>query len=126
MELFARAVLVVAGLLHLLPAVGLRGASQLHRLYGIAVDQPELLLLLRHRALLFGVLGAGLIAAAFWPPLRTAMLVAGLLSTAGYCALAFAEPALAAPLRRVAWIDVPIVAALLAVLAMQLRGTLSA
>ncbi|WP_370306097.1 phosphopantetheine adenylyltransferase [Sinimarinibacterium flocculans] len=121
MEILARAVLVVAGLVHLLPAVGLRGAPQLEKLYGIAIAQPELLLLMRHRALLFGLLGAGLIAAAFWPPLRTAMLLAGLVSTAGYCVLAFAEPALAAPLRRVVWIDVPIAAALLLLLLARLR-----
>lgn len=124
MEMFARVALVVAGLMHLLPAAGLRGAPQLRRLYGVAVEHPDLLVLMRHRALLLGLLGLGLIVAAFWPPLRTAMLVAGLISTLGYCALAFAETALAAPLRRVAWIDLPIAAALFVVLLARLRATM--
>lgn len=123
-ETATRIVLVVAAIVHLAPMVGLLGAPQLQRLYGIAIEQPDLLVLMRHRALLFGLLGLGLIAAVAWPPLRLAMLAAALASTAVYCLLVFADPALSAPLRRLAWIDTPVAVALFVVLLAQLRVTM--
>lgn len=59
--------LLVVGVIHLLPLAGVVGASRLSALYGIAVAEPNLELLLRHRAVLFGVLGGLCIAAAFQP-----------------------------------------------------------
>ena len=49
--------LLIAGAIHLLPLSGVTGAAALERLYGVAVDSPDLALLLRHRAVLFGLLG---------------------------------------------------------------------
>jgi hypothetical protein len=124
MELYTRAVLVAAGLVHLLPAAGLLGARALERLYGVAIDDADLLLMLRHRALLFGLLGAGLLAAVVVPALRTALLTAGLLSTAGFCLLALPFAELSPALRRVALIDLPLVPALALALYAQLRATM--
>ena len=121
MEGLTRAVLVAAGIVHLLPAAGLLGARQLQRLYGVALDHPDLIVLMRHRALLFAVLGIGLIAAVAWPSLRTAMLLAGLVSTAGFCVLAATQPELGGALRRVAWIDLPIALGLALVLVQHVR-----
>ena len=59
--------LLVAGVIHLLPLPGALGAGALARLYGLepaALADPNLALLLRHRAVLFGVVGALLVAAA--------------------------------------------------------------
>lgn len=97
--------LLVAGLVHLLPAVGALGASRLLSLYGVELIDAQLLVLMRHRALMFGVLGGLMVAAVFVPPLRAPMLVAALVSTLGFVLLARNEPLLA-PLRRVFWIDV--------------------
>lgn len=121
MEGLTRAVLVAAGIVHLLPVTGLLGARQLQRLYGVALDHPDLIVLMRHRALLFALLGVGLIAAAALPSLRTAMLVAGLASTAGFCALAVAQPELGGALHRVAWIDLPLALGLALVLVQHVR-----
>lgn len=57
--------LFLVGLIHLLPLVGVLGAKRLHALYGIAFAEPNLLILMRHRAVLFGLLGALMIEAAF-------------------------------------------------------------
>lgn len=121
MEGLTRAVLVAAGIVHLLPTAGLLGARQLQRLYGVALDHPDLIVLMRHRALLFALLGIGLIAAVAWPSLRTAMLLAGLVSTAGFCVLAATQPELGGALRRVAWIDLPIALGLAFVLVQHVR-----
>ena len=50
--------LVVVGLTHLLPLSGVRGAASLAHLYGLQFNEPTLEILMRHRAVLFGLLGA--------------------------------------------------------------------
>ncbi len=113
-------VLLAAGLVHLLPAVGVLGAPRLAALYGVAIDDPTLLLLMRHRALLFGVLGVLLLIAAGSPPLQPWALGAGLVSTASFVVLAGAAQPLAPPLRSVVWIDAVLALALLLGLGLRL------
>ena len=50
--------LLIAGVIHLLPLPGVLGTGNLARLYGITVSDPNTAILLQHRALLFGILGA--------------------------------------------------------------------
>ena len=109
---FITAVLLAAAVFHLLPAMGLLGAGRLAALYGVSIPGDDLLLLMRHRALLFGILGAFMLHAAWSPPLQPWALFAGLLSTAGFVSLAWGAAWLTPPLRTVMWIDVLLVAAL--------------
>jgi hypothetical protein len=81
--------LTLAGVIHLLPLPGILGAGQLTRLYGVSANGPNVGILLQHRAVLFGLLGALLIAAAFRPDLRAVALIAGLVSTASFLAIAW-------------------------------------
>ena len=83
------AVLLVVALIHALPLVGVVGASKLLSLYGIAVQEPNLEILLRHRAVLFGLLAALLGYCAFQPALHRVGLVAGLVSVVSF--LVFAQ-----------------------------------
>ena len=83
------ACLTLAGIIHLFPLPGVLGAGQLTRLYGVSADDPNLGILLRHRAALFGLLGALLIAAAFRPDLRAVALIAGLVSTVSFLVIAW-------------------------------------
>ena len=62
MRWFVMGTLVAAGVIHLLPAVGAAGPTWLARLYDVEVDDPDVVLLLRHRAVLFGMVGAVLLA----------------------------------------------------------------
>ena len=66
--------LVLAGVIHLLPLSGLLGAERLAALYGLDFSEPNLSILMRHRAVLFGLLGAFLVFAAFRPSLQTLRL----------------------------------------------------
>lgn len=81
--------LALVGLLHLMPLAGVLGAERLQALYGIALDSPDLILLLRHRAVLFGLLGGFLVLAAFRPALHLAALLIGLASVASFLWLAW-------------------------------------
>ncbi len=55
--------LVGAALIHLLPVPGVLGSEWLVKLYGIAVPDPASEFLLRHRAIVFGLMGMALLAA---------------------------------------------------------------
>lgn len=85
------AALVLVAVIHLLPLPGVLGADTLTRLYGIPVEGADLALLLRHRAVLFGLLGAGLIAAVFLPAWRPAAYVAAFVSVVSFLVLAALE-----------------------------------
>jgi hypothetical protein len=82
--------LLIVGIIHLLPLSGVLSANRLQMLYGIAVEDPNLEILMRHRAVLFGLLGAFLIAAAFLPSLQLAALAAGFVSVVSFLYLAAA------------------------------------
>jgi hypothetical protein len=86
-------VLLATGLVNGLPVAGLAGAAALRRLYGVRVADPDLLVLMRHRAVLLGLLGAALVVAAFVPSWRLPAAVAGLVSMLAFVGLAAAEPA---------------------------------
>lgn len=82
------AMLLIAALIHLVPLVGVLGADALERLYGLRFEDPDRLLLMRHRAVLFGLLGLGLLVAIRIASWRTPMLIAGITSTAAFLLLA--------------------------------------
>ena len=93
-------------LINLLPVVGMLSEAWLVRLYQIEIDQPDVALLLRHRALLFGIVAGFLIAAAALPELRLAATLAGLASMVSFIVFALMYETGNASLVRVAWIDV--------------------
>ena len=80
------AVLLVA-LIHALPLLGVLGAARLTGLYGIALADPNLEILLRHRAVLFGMVATFLAYAAFKPEIHRLALTGGLLSVGSFIAL---------------------------------------
>jgi hypothetical protein len=80
--------LIVVGIIHLLPLSGVLGSERLAALYGLNFDEPNPALLMRHRAVLFGLLGAFLLFAAFKPALQTLALVGAAASVLSFLALA--------------------------------------
>ena len=117
------ACLTLAGIIHLLPLPGVLGAGRLTRLYGVAADDPNLGILLQHRAVLFGLLGALLVAAAFRPELRAIALIAGLLSTVSFLVIAWSVGGYNAQIARVVAADIVAVVLLLVAASIELRAT---
>ncbi|WP_339523492.1 phosphopantetheine adenylyltransferase [Pseudomonas sp. EA_35y_Pfl2_R111] len=97
--------LIIAGIIHLLPLSGVLGAERLAQLYGLAFEEPNLLLLMRSRAVLFGLLGAFLVYAAFRPALQPLALIGGLVSVLSFLLLAWSSPTYNEALRRVVIAD---------------------
>jgi len=85
------AMLVVAGIIHVLPLIGVLGADPLHRLYGLRIEDPNLLVLMRHRAVLFGLLGGFLLYAACKRDAQIAALIAGLVSAGSFAWIAWSS-----------------------------------
>jgi hypothetical protein len=105
-------VLVGVGAVHLLPLSGVLGGERLTALYGVPVEDANLALLLRHRAVLFGLLGAFMVAAAWRPAWRSAALAAGALSVLSFLALSLVVGDVNAALSRVVLVDAFAAAAL--------------
>jgi hypothetical protein len=106
MRHFATMLFVLVGLVNLLPAVGILGAASLESLYSLPLAGDDLLLLMRHRAALLGVLGGFIIVAAFRPHLRAAAAIAGLISMLTFIALALPPDVHGGAVQRVFWVDV--------------------
>lgn len=107
--------LALVALLHALPLAGVLGAARLSALYGVDVGgDASLQLLLRHRAVLFGLLAAFLAWTAWQPALRGAGLVAGLVSVASFLLLAAQAGPLSSALATVVRLDIAALVLLLA------------
>ena len=81
--------LLVVGIIHILPLSGVLSAARLFELYGMTFDDPNLEILMRHRAVLFGLLGIFLICSAFMPSLQLPALIAGFLSVVSFLYLSY-------------------------------------
>ena len=121
MDRFASALYLLVGLGNLLPVVGVLSAARLEALYGVAIGEPNLLVLMRHRAVSFAIVGALLVAAAFRPAWRAAALAAGWASMLSFVALAWLVGDVNAELRRVVAVDLVLSAALVVAAALDAR-----
>ena len=88
MEKIIAGILIVVGLINFYPAVGILSAEVLSSLYKIDIPGNDIQILLRHRAVLFGLLGAFIIYSAFKPELQWWSVVIGLVSMLSFIAVA--------------------------------------
>ncbi len=120
-ERILQILLLIVGVIHVLPITGVLGASRLARLYGVSVNEPNLDLLMRHRAVLLALVGAVCVAAAAHAPLRTAALAAGFVSVVSFLGLALPAGTLTAEIRTVVIVDVILLACLAVALGLHIR-----
>ena len=106
MSVVTAVALALSGVIHLLPVIGVVGPTRVARMYDVRVDGPDLAVLLVHRAVLFGLLGALLIGGAFVDDLHPYAIGAGLVSDVAFLAIAKAHPGVNAAMRRVVRADV--------------------
>ena len=80
--------MVVVGLINFAPVLLMLSSSKMEQAYSINIGSNDLEILMRHRALLFGILGGFILYAAFFPAYQVAaMLMAGV-SMVGFVLLA--------------------------------------
>ena len=105
MRHLVRSLFLLAAVVNLAPVTGALSAERLAALYGVQIQDPDLVLLMRHRALLFGIVGVLLVAAAFRPSLRLTALLAGLASMLSFIGLALSSGGVSERLQRIATVD---------------------
>jgi hypothetical protein len=106
MEKLLAALLLLVGAVNFLPLAGVLGADKLTVLYGLSFQGSDLAILMRHRAILFGLIGAFIMLSAFRPVLRPYAIVAGFVSMLSFVALALAAGDYNAYLGKVVMVDV--------------------
>ncbi len=80
---------LVAAIIKLVPVVGAFSTAGLEAAYGITLDDPNLRILMHHRALLFAVVGGVLVGAACYWPLRPVGIAVGLFSFLSFIGIAW-------------------------------------
>ena len=106
MQYLVSAMLLIVAVIHLLPVVGVLGTERLEILYGITVADSNLEILMRHRAVLFGLLGGLLGLAAFLPSYQTVAFIAGFVSVLSFFWLTWSVGGFNSQIQRVVVADV--------------------
>jgi len=114
--------LLAVGIVHLLPASGVLGVESVAALYGVAIVDSNLSLLMRHRAVLFGLVGLFCVYAAFRPSLQLIALIGAGVSVAAFLVLGLAADDLNPQLLRVLLVDAVAAVLLIAGLAAYFAG----
>ena len=98
--------LLITGLINFLPVIGVLSSDQINGLYGLEIDNRDLMILLRHRALLFGVIGGFVIYSAFKRQYQLASILMMLVSMFGFLVILYLEGSSNYALAKIALIDV--------------------
>ncbi len=97
---------MIVAVIHLLPVAGVMGVERLHALYSIDVKDPTLEILMRHRAVMFGILGGLFVYAAFVPAIQPIAFIAAFVSVGSFFWLVYAVGDVGGALRSVVIVDV--------------------
>lgn len=122
MRWIGSACILLLAVIHLLPLSGVLGAARLQTLYGIGIESPELAILMRHRAVLFGLIGMALLASLFKPALQDAALIAAAVSVVSFLVIALTTGGYNSAIARVVAVDGLALAALGVAAAVRLFG----
>jgi hypothetical protein len=106
MRYLVSAMLVIVAIIHLLPLSGVLSSERLASLYGLSFEEPNIAILMRHRAVLFGLLGSFMLFAAFRPSFQVAALLIGFVSVVSFLWLASSTGGYNASIGRVFAADV--------------------
>lgn len=98
--------LLVVAMIHLLPVSGYFSVERLSALYSIEVVDGNLEILMRHRAVLFGMLGVFFAYSAFKPAIQPIAFLAAFVSIASFFFLCFSIGGFNDAIRRVVIADI--------------------
>lgn len=106
MKYFVRIAFLLVATVNLAPVAAVISAARLESLYGIEISDPNLEILLRHRAVLFAVVGVLLLIGAFERSMRRVAVTLGLLSMLSFVAVAVLVGGYGPEIGRIVVIDI--------------------
>ena len=104
-RMLAAVPLVVVALINLAPVVGVFSAERISSAYGVGDLTPDLEILLRHRAVLFGIVGGLLLVSVGYRELRWPAMAGAAVSMTSFVALAMSVGGYGIALRRIVIAD---------------------
>lgn len=81
--------LLIVGLVNVIPVAGVLSVQKLEKAYEITLSTNDLIILMRHRALLFGIIGGFILFSAFAPLYQAAAMVMAGISMVGFVLVAY-------------------------------------
>ncbi len=105
MKIVVSSILFILAVIHLLPVVGVLGSDSLTRLYGITVSDSNTEILLRHRAVLFAIIGLFLLLSVFKSEYQPIAICIGLISVASFLLLTWSTEGLNSEISWVVKVD---------------------
>jgi hypothetical protein len=105
MKIIVSSILFVVSAIHLLPVVGVLGPKSLTKLYGVTFSDSNTELLLRHRAVLFSIIGLFLLLSVFKTEYQPIAICIGLISVASFLLLTWSIEGLNSEISRVVKVD---------------------
>jgi len=98
--------LFIVGLINFLPVIGVLSAEKLSTAYSIELIGNDIVILMRHRALLFGIIGGFIFFSLFKPSYQEAAMVMAAISMVGFLYFIWAVDGHNAALSKIAMVDV--------------------
>jgi hypothetical protein len=99
-------IFLIVGIINLFPAVVFFSSAQTAKLYGITIEGESLIILMRHRGILLGLIGLALIFAAIKPEARIPVIVAAFISKIAFIYLVATSVTFTPEIKQVATVDV--------------------
>ena len=124
MELAISLALVISGLINFLPIMGIFGSEKLDSLYGITIKDADLLILMRHRAILFGLIGTFMLASTWVKDWQIPAISIGLVSMLSFVGISQSSGTSNVSIKRIEVIDTILSIALAVIFVYRVKGLL--
>lgn len=118
--IFGSVLLMVAALINFVPVVGVISGAQIEKMYAIDVSDPNVEILMRHRAVLFGLVGGVMIWGVFERDMFMPAAWIGLISMVSYLAITLISGPGNPSLRKVFRVDIVGIVAVLGAIIVRL------
>ncbi|MGB5292862.1 MAG: hypothetical protein WBN41_15580 [Lysobacterales bacterium] len=112
MSKLVSSLLIVVGVINFLPVFAVLSATNLEQAYSVEFANNDLIILMRHRALLFGIIGGFILFSVFAPSFQTPAMIMAALSMIGFLYLVWTVGGHNDAISRIAVIDVAGIACL--------------
>ena len=97
--------LIVVGVINFLPVFAVLSATNLEQAYSVELANNDLIILMRHRALLFGIIGGFILFSVFAPSYQTPAMIMAAVSMIGFLYLAWTVGGYNDAISQIAMID---------------------